>query len=331
MRPPMPGWSASSPMMKEPTTTMPWRWMRATEARKSRPRTRLNFLPSSHSPLGTRGLEADEHALTPGPASSGWQLLSRFANEELACNIAARSGCKGVFIGFETPSAEGLCELGKKFNLVRGRDFPPPRWRASTATGMVVVGSFIIGLDADQPGIGGRIAETATRYGVDNINALFLTPLPGTQLWDKMAGEKRLAVNDFPQDWQYYTLTYPGGALSPPVARPGHPPKWIAAAESSTQSPASSVARASVCGSVAVFSSALVASLSYRSNLRVDRHAYAEFKACAGQSLRKVARQDSRRRLTTPVPVDNKASAGLLAQDILGPVGEEIRPQGEPT
>ena len=43
-----------------------------------------------------------------------------------------------------------------------------------------------MGLDIDEPGIGKRIAEVARRYGVDNLNVLFLTPLPGTRLWDQI-------------------------------------------------------------------------------------------------------------------------------------------------
>jgi len=42
----------------------------------------------------------------------------------------------------------------------------------------MIVGSFIIGLDVDQSGIGERIADMASHYGLDNLNALFLTPLP---------------------------------------------------------------------------------------------------------------------------------------------------------
>jgi len=38
---------------------------------------------------------------------------------------------------------------------------------------------------------------------------LFLTPLPGTRLWDKMKSEDRLALDTFPEDWKYYTLTFP--------------------------------------------------------------------------------------------------------------------------
>ena len=96
-----------------------------------------------------------------------------------------RPGCRGVFIGFESPTPEGLRELGKKFNLLKGRDFRASVRRIQRHH-IMVVGSFIIGLDVDEPGIGKRIAEVASQYGVDNLNVLFLTPLPGTRLWDQM-------------------------------------------------------------------------------------------------------------------------------------------------
>ena len=54
-----------------------------------------------------------------------------------------------------------------------------------------------------------RITQAACRYGVDILNALFLTPLPGTRLWDRMVSENRIAADDFPRDWQYYTLNFP--------------------------------------------------------------------------------------------------------------------------
>jgi len=33
--------------------------------------------------------------------------------------------------------------------------------------------------------------------------------LPGTRLWDQMKSEDRIALNAFPEDWKYYTLTFP--------------------------------------------------------------------------------------------------------------------------
>ncbi len=136
------------------------------------------------------------------------QATINFADDEELLALAAKAGCKGVFIGFESPAPEGLRELGKKFNLLKGRDIRDSVRRIQRHN-IMIAGSFIIGLDADQPGIGERIARAASHYGVDNLNVLFLTPLPGTRLWDQMKEDGRIALSAFPEDWKYYTLTYP--------------------------------------------------------------------------------------------------------------------------
>lgn len=136
------------------------------------------------------------------------QATVNIADDEELLTLAAQAGCRGVFIGFESPTAEGLAEVGKKFNLLKGRDFRKSVQRIRRHN-ILVAGSFIMGLDADQPGIGARIASTASSYGLDILNALFLTPLPGTRLWNRMKAENRIAADDFPHDWQYYTLGFP--------------------------------------------------------------------------------------------------------------------------
>ncbi|HUT61657.1 MAG TPA: radical SAM protein [Phycisphaerae bacterium] len=136
------------------------------------------------------------------------QVTINFADDEELLDLAVRAGCQGVFIGFESPSAAGLAEIGKKFNLLKGRDFKASVRRIHRHN-LLVVGSFILGLDADEPGIGRRVAGAAGDYGVDILNALFLTPLPGTRLWDQMKSQDRIAANEFPADWRYYTLGFP--------------------------------------------------------------------------------------------------------------------------
>jgi radical SAM superfamily enzyme YgiQ (UPF0313 family) len=136
------------------------------------------------------------------------QVTINMADDDDLLALAARAGCQGVFIGFESPTAAGLKEVGKKFNLASGRDLAASVRRIQRH-GMLVAGSFIMGLDTDGPGIGRRIAGVANNYGVDILNALFLTPLPGTRLWDQMVLQDRIAADDFPRDWQYYTLNFP--------------------------------------------------------------------------------------------------------------------------
>jgi radical SAM superfamily enzyme YgiQ (UPF0313 family) len=136
------------------------------------------------------------------------QTTINFGDDEELLALAAKAGCSGVYIGFESPSPEGLLELRKKFNLLKGRDFRASVRRIQRHK-ILVVGSFIIGLDSDKPGIGKRTADAASHYGVDNLNTLFLTPLPGTRLWEQMKSEGRVTLDTFPEDWKYYTLTFP--------------------------------------------------------------------------------------------------------------------------
>jgi radical SAM superfamily enzyme YgiQ (UPF0313 family) len=136
------------------------------------------------------------------------QVTINMADDEELLDLAARAGCRGVFIGFESVTPEGLAEVGKKFNLARQRDMVASVKNIQKHR-ILVVGSFILGLDVDQPGIGLHIAAQANHYGVDLLNALFLTPLPGTRLWDQCSAEHRIAANHLPDDWRYYTLGFP--------------------------------------------------------------------------------------------------------------------------
>ena len=95
-----------------------------------------------------------------------------------------------MFVGFESPTAEGLLAVGKKFNLQKGRDFRASVHRIQRH-GMCVVGSFIAGIDTDKRGIGEAIARAAREYGVDAANVLILTPLPGTRLYAQIEREGR--------------------------------------------------------------------------------------------------------------------------------------------
>jgi radical SAM superfamily enzyme YgiQ (UPF0313 family) len=203
------------------------------------------------------------------------QASINFADDPELLALAAKAGCIGVFIGFESPSPEGLRELGKKFNLQKGRDFSASVRRIQRH-GILVVGSFIIGLDTDEPGIGKRIAEAAQRYGVDNLNALFLTPLPGTKLWEKLKSEGRILLNMFPADWKYYTLTFPVARYKN-FSLEGIVREMTSCDRSFYAMPRilRRVGSGLWQGRKPLVS--LIGNFSYRKNLRINRKAYAEF------------------------------------------------------
>src|SRR3989338_4083167 len=72
-----------------------------------------------------------------------------------------------------------------------------------------VVGSFIMGIDTDEKGIGEITARACDTYGLDAANVMILTPLPGTALYREMAEQQRIIASNYPEDWQYYTLCHP--------------------------------------------------------------------------------------------------------------------------
>jgi radical SAM superfamily enzyme YgiQ (UPF0313 family) len=208
------------------------------------------------------------------------QATINFADDEELLALAAKAGCRGVFIGFESPTLEGLRELGKKFNLLKGRDFRASVRRIQRHN-ILVVGSFIVGLDIDEPGIGIRIAEVAGQYGVDNLNLLFLTPLPGTHLWDQMKMEGRIALDAFPDDWKYYTLTYPVARYKH-LSLDGVIQEMISCNWNFYTLPR--ILRR-VCSNVWHGRAPLISfvgNFSYRRNSRLERKAYADFKCQQG-------------------------------------------------
>ena len=204
------------------------------------------------------------------------QATINFADDEELLELAALSGCQGAFIGFESPTVEGLMAVGKKFNLQKGGDFRGSVRRIQRH-GICVVGSFIIGIDTDRRGIGATIASAAKQYGIDAANVLILTPLPGTKLYAQMKREGRIRSNDYPEDWKYYTLTYP-------VARYAHL-TWEDLVQEVEQFNDRFYSYPQVLRRMLhlvrdfrnrkTFLGVLVANLSYRSNHHLDRQMYA--------------------------------------------------------
>jgi len=54
------------------------------------------------------------------------QATINFADDEELLALASKAGCRGVFIGLESPATEGLREVGKKFNFCRAWISAPP-------------------------------------------------------------------------------------------------------------------------------------------------------------------------------------------------------------
>jgi len=136
-------------------------------------------------PLRTRWIGQADLAVAKDP-----ELLS----------LAARSGCQALFIGLESLSHENLRAIRKCPNL--GMDMGAAI-RTIHKAGIEIIGSFVLGLDADEPGVFARTVEFAQRHKLVAAQFSVLTPFPGTAVHEQFEREGRIADHD----WSHYTMS----------------------------------------------------------------------------------------------------------------------------
>jgi radical SAM superfamily enzyme YgiQ (UPF0313 family) len=103
--------------------------------------------------------------------------------------LMAESGCKALFIGFESIDDATLKHTGKRQNK-------PSEYREVMEMlhehGISTWGSFVFGFDTDDPEVFERTAEFGIEMRLTMALYAILTPYPGTQLYRRLLAEKRL-------------------------------------------------------------------------------------------------------------------------------------------
>jgi radical SAM superfamily enzyme YgiQ (UPF0313 family) len=135
------------------------------------------------------------------------QASLNLADDEEVLRWAGRAGCKMVFLGLEAEEVDALAEVNKQLNLCRGVESYEEAFRRIHRAGIAVLGAFIFGLDGDTPEKLRRRTEYMIGNGVDVMQTTYLTPLPGTRLFDRLQQEGRLLYTRFPKDWDRYDMT----------------------------------------------------------------------------------------------------------------------------
>ena len=135
------------------------------------------------------------------------QASINFANNEDVLAYAAKSGCRMVFLGLEAENTGALEEVNKRLNLRIGVDAYEETFRRINRHGIAVLGAFIYGMDGDTPEKLRHRTSYILNSGIDVMQITYLTPLPGTRLFNKLKDEGRLLYADFPSDWVHYDMT----------------------------------------------------------------------------------------------------------------------------
>jgi radical SAM superfamily enzyme YgiQ (UPF0313 family) len=125
------------------------------------------------------------------PLNKKWigQASVTVANKEEILKLLHKSGCQGLFIGFETTSVNGLKEIGKSQNVPSDYFEDIKKLHDN---GISVLGSFVVGFDSDDKSCFETLLEFAVKSKIDAADFSILTPYPGTVLYERMKEEKRL-------------------------------------------------------------------------------------------------------------------------------------------
>ncbi|MBI9103894.1 MAG: B12-binding domain-containing radical SAM protein [Spirochaetales bacterium] len=121
--------------------------------------------------------------------------------------LAARAGCFIAFVGFETIDQDGLKKMHKGVNIGIGVENYRKVVRVFHRYSIGVMGGFIIGNDFESSSYYRKFASFLLKSGIDICQIAILTPLPGTELYDRMKDTGRLIDDNFPEDWANYRLS----------------------------------------------------------------------------------------------------------------------------
>lgn len=109
----------------------------------------------------------------------------------------SQSGCIALNIGFESFSTKNLQVMGKGFNK-------PSLYGEAVQRihdhGIGIMGTFIVGLDDDDPGVFQRMIDFCNDYRLDWALTFIMAPYPGTDSFLRLEKEGRI----FCRDWEKY-------------------------------------------------------------------------------------------------------------------------------
>jgi len=129
------------------------------------------------------------------------QASVNIAKDSEILKLCEKSGCTGLFMGFETLSAEAIKSIGKGVNK-------PGEYldvaRKIHDHGIGIDGSFVFGFDADDTGVFDRTVEFVIKARLEVVYFSILTPYPGTRLHKRLTAEGRILT----VDWDLYDANH---------------------------------------------------------------------------------------------------------------------------
>lgn len=134
------------------------------------------------------------------PLKKNWFGLTtvRAARDNDLMDLAAKSGCRGVLIGFETVYQEGINMISKA--PVNKVETYKEVVKGLHDKGIAINGTFMFGLDTDDADVFKRTVDFVQETNIDLPRYAIITPFPGTPLFNRLEREGRILT----KNWTLY-------------------------------------------------------------------------------------------------------------------------------
>jgi radical SAM superfamily enzyme YgiQ (UPF0313 family) len=137
------------------------------------------------------------------PLGMKWVGLAttRIAEDNELLRLAARSGCRGLLIGFESISQDTLEETRKGFHKAQNYAEVVKRLHDH---GIGIQGCFVFGFDGDDDSVFERTVAFVDKTRIDLPRYAVMTPFPGTGYFRRLEAQGRLLH----KDWSLYDVEH---------------------------------------------------------------------------------------------------------------------------
>lgn len=148
------------------------------------------------------------------PLNRWWttQATMDCAEDDEFLSLAARSGCKAIFMGFETVSQASLLGANKAHNR---SDRFHETIKKMHSFGIAVQAGIVFGFDEEDVSIFRSTVEYYRKAGLDSATISVLIPFPNTPLYKRLDGAGRILT----KDWSRYdgkkNVVYQPAQMSP--------------------------------------------------------------------------------------------------------------------
>ncbi len=158
------------------------------------------------------------------PLKLNWFGLSTtlLGKDKPLLELAARSGCTGLLMGFESITPENLKQSKKGFNS-------PSKYKELTTLlhqyGITLMACFTFGMDNDTPDIFMQTANFTIDAGIDLPRFAIVTPFPNTGLYKRLESENRILT----KNWELYDaqhVVFQPTQMTPGQLYDGHEQAW---------------------------------------------------------------------------------------------------------